>query len=215
VHTGATGDARGSTTNSLVAEFLGDYNYVAATNDFAYAVWNDVRNAADCPAIDTYRQKLLTGTTPNPVPEPQQDCPPVGTAVFGNSDIFGTRVDDPTPERDAWRKLRGGRRPPLSYMRLTNRLDGQEYRLADHRRRGGRAYEDVFRRGGAARARRTWLCGGRPGCRGGVLAPVSRRRFAPALSHGTSAHTTIQTKCGPGSDSRIRSVNGRSGRVTS
>jgi hypothetical protein len=97
VHTGATGDARGSTTNSLVAEFLGDYNYVAATNDFAYAVWNDVRNAADCPAIDTYRQKLLTGTTPNPVPEPQQDCPPVGKAVFGNSDIFGTRVDDPTP----------------------------------------------------------------------------------------------------------------------
>src|SRR5215218_248350 len=97
VHTGATGDARGSTTNSLVAEFLGDYNYVAATNDFAYAVWNDVRNAADCPAIDTYRQKLLTGTTPNPVPEPQQDCPPVGAAVFGNSDIFGPRGADPTP----------------------------------------------------------------------------------------------------------------------
>jgi hypothetical protein len=93
VHTGLTGDARGSTTNGLVAEFLGDYNYVAATNDFAYAVWNDVRDAADCPAIDTFRQRLLTGTTPNPTPEPQQDCPP----AFGNSDIFGTRILDPTP----------------------------------------------------------------------------------------------------------------------
>jgi hypothetical protein len=93
VHIGLTGDARGSTTNGLVAEFLGDYNYVAATNDFAYAVWNDVRDAADCPAIDTFRQRLLTGTTPNPTPEPQQDCPP----AFGNSDIFGTRILDPTP----------------------------------------------------------------------------------------------------------------------
>jgi hypothetical protein len=97
IHRGASGDARGSTTNSLVAEFLGDYNYVAATNDFAYAVWNDVRNANDCPAIDTFRQNLVTATTPNPRPAPQQACPPSGTKVFGNSDIFGTRVDDPTP----------------------------------------------------------------------------------------------------------------------
>jgi len=97
IHRGVSGDARGSTTNSLVAEFLGDYNYVAATNDFAYAVWNDVRNANDCPAIDTFRQNLATGTTPNPRPAPQQACPPSGGKVFGNSDIFGTRVNDPTP----------------------------------------------------------------------------------------------------------------------
>jgi hypothetical protein len=97
IHRGVSGDARGSTTNSLVAEFLGDYNYVAATNDFAYAVWNDVRNANDCPAIDTFRQNLATGTTPNPRPAPQQACPPAGSKVFGNSDIFGTRVDDPSP----------------------------------------------------------------------------------------------------------------------
>jgi hypothetical protein len=96
VHIGDTGDARGSSTNGLVAEFLGDYDYVAATNDFAVAVWNDVRNAADCPAIDTYRQNLATGTTPNPTPAPQQACPPVGGDVFGNSDIFGTRVNDPS-----------------------------------------------------------------------------------------------------------------------
>jgi hypothetical protein len=96
IHRGVSGDARGSTTNSLVAEFLGDYNFVAATNDFAYAVWNDVRDAADCPAVDTFRQNLFTGTTPNPRPAPQQACTPVGTKVFGNSDIFGTRIFDPS-----------------------------------------------------------------------------------------------------------------------
>lgn len=95
VHTGENGDARGSSTNGLVAEFLGDYNYVDATNDFAVAVWNDVRNAADCPDIDTFRQNLANGTTPNPTPAPQQACP-VGTKVFGNSDIFGIKVNDPT-----------------------------------------------------------------------------------------------------------------------
>jgi hypothetical protein len=97
IHRGVSGDARGSTTNGLAAEFLGDYNYIAATNDFAYAVWNDVRNANNCPAIDLFRQNVSTGTTPNPTPAPQQDCPADGTKVFGNSDIFGTRVNDPSP----------------------------------------------------------------------------------------------------------------------
>ena len=96
VHRGDSGDARGSTANGLSAEFLGDYNYVDATNDFAYAVWNDVRNAADCPAIDTFRQNF-TSNSPTPAPAPQQDCPLVGTDIFGNSDIFGTLVNDPTP----------------------------------------------------------------------------------------------------------------------
>ena len=88
---GPTGDARGSSANSLAAEFLGDYNYAVATRDFGTAVYVDVRDAADCPDVDAYRQSLAT--TPIPRPAPQQDCPP----TFGNSDIFGGSFLDPTP----------------------------------------------------------------------------------------------------------------------
>ncbi len=80
----AAGDARASTANSLTAEFLGDYNNAAATNDHVVAVWNDARNAADCPMVDAYRASLLTDS-PLPAPAPQQDC----LANFGNTDIYG------------------------------------------------------------------------------------------------------------------------------
>ncbi len=92
LHRGAPGDARGSSTNSLAAEFLGDYNYVVATRTYGAAVWNDVRNAADCPAIDAWRQSLAT-SSPLPRPAPGSDCP----ANFGNTDIYGVSVPDPTP----------------------------------------------------------------------------------------------------------------------
>jgi hypothetical protein len=86
------GDARGASANALTDEFLGDYDYAFATNAFGVAVWNDARNAADCPAIDAYRQSLVDG---NPIarPAPQQDCPP----NFGNTDIYGGSYADPTP----------------------------------------------------------------------------------------------------------------------
>jgi hypothetical protein len=91
LHRSAAGDARGSSQNDLTAEFLGDYVYAAATNSYGAAVWNDVRNAADCPAIDAWRMSLRTGAAV-PTPAPQQDCP----ATFGNSDIFGGSYADPS-----------------------------------------------------------------------------------------------------------------------
>ena len=121
VHRGESGDARSSSQNNLAAEFLGDYVYAAATRNYGAAVWNDVRDGEDCPAIDEYRQELheeavATGApTADPeeprgaeeferehgidqeeepeAPAVQVECP----AAFGNSDIFGISIADPTP----------------------------------------------------------------------------------------------------------------------
>jgi hypothetical protein len=91
LHRGAVGDARGSSANGLISEFLGDYNYAVATRTYGAAVWNDARNAAVCPAINAYRQSLVAGA-PIPPPAPNVDCP----ATFGNTDIFGGSYPDPT-----------------------------------------------------------------------------------------------------------------------
>jgi hypothetical protein len=91
----ATGDARASSANGLTSEFLGDYNYAVATRDAGSAVWIDLRNATDCPAIDAYRQALASGD-PNAAtlrPAPQMQCAP----TWGNTDIFGATYPDPTP----------------------------------------------------------------------------------------------------------------------
>jgi hypothetical protein len=89
---GQGGDPRGSSQNDLTAEFLGDYVYAVATNDYGAGVWNDTRAAADCPKLDDWRLSLRTGTTVTK-PAPEQDCMP----AFGNSDIFGGSFADPTP----------------------------------------------------------------------------------------------------------------------
>jgi hypothetical protein len=96
IHRGAEGEARGSAQNNLVAGFLGDYVYADATNDYATFVWNDARNASDCPAMDAYRMSLRTDGPEDdlPAPDVQQECP----ATFGNTDIFGISISDP-PEK--------------------------------------------------------------------------------------------------------------------
>jgi len=91
LHRAAIGDARGSSANGLTSEFLGDYNYIVATNALAVAVWNDTRDAAVCAAINAYRQAVANSQTAT-APAPNSDCPP----TFGNSDIFGATIPDPS-----------------------------------------------------------------------------------------------------------------------
>jgi hypothetical protein len=94
LHRGAVGDGRGSSANSLTSEFLGDYNYVVATREYAAAVWIDARAAAVCPAINAFRQSLVDGSPISP-PAPNTACPDVG-GFFGNTDIFGGSYLDPS-----------------------------------------------------------------------------------------------------------------------
>ena len=84
VHRGASGDPRGSSQNNLLGEFLGDYVYAVATRTYGTAVWNDARNAADCPDIDAWRYSLRFGPA-LPRVAPQQQC----ATNFGNSNIYG------------------------------------------------------------------------------------------------------------------------------
>ncbi len=93
LHRSAPGDPRGSSQNGLTAEFLGDYVYSVATRAYGAGVWNDTRNAADCPAIDSYRAALEVSDPLAAAPAPNTDCP----ATWGNSDIFGGSYADPTP----------------------------------------------------------------------------------------------------------------------
>jgi hypothetical protein len=74
----ASSDPDGSSTNSLRAQFLGDYITAVADSAHVYAVWTDSRNATPCPAVDDFRAGA------GPKPDVITDCP----TTFGNTDIF-------------------------------------------------------------------------------------------------------------------------------
>jgi hypothetical protein len=87
VHRGAPGDPRGSAQNNIVLEFLGDYVYADATDDYGVAVWNDTRQAGVCTAVNEWREEVQAEGPPLDTtdrPAIQQECP----ATFGNSDIW-------------------------------------------------------------------------------------------------------------------------------
>jgi hypothetical protein len=95
VHRGAVGDPRGSAQNNIVLEFLGDYVYADATNAYGVAVWNDVRQARPCAAVNAWRAEVQAEGPPlddTDRPAIQQACP----ARFGNSDIWAWSGADPT-----------------------------------------------------------------------------------------------------------------------
>jgi hypothetical protein len=84
-HVSRSGDARG--TSFAVwnyPEFLGFFVYVVATREYGVGAWTDVSRAADCPAIDAWREASFEADRViTPAPWPQADCP----ANFGNSDV--------------------------------------------------------------------------------------------------------------------------------
>jgi hypothetical protein len=75
-----TSDPDGSSTNSLRAQFLGDYITTVADSrgGGAFAVWTDSRNATSCATVDAFR----AGTAGKP--DVITTCP----TTFGNTDIF-------------------------------------------------------------------------------------------------------------------------------
>jgi hypothetical protein len=86
LHRSPVGDPRGSSANALISEFLGDYVYADATNDYGVTVWNDARNATVCPAINEWRMDLQEGVegAEEEAPNPVEDCP----MGFGDTDIW-------------------------------------------------------------------------------------------------------------------------------
>lgn len=81
----ASSDPDASSTNSLRAQFLGDYNGAAAGPDGAFWFsWTDTRNGSPCAAIDAWRASGFT----TPKPDIYDACP----ATFGNTNIFVAKV---------------------------------------------------------------------------------------------------------------------------
>ena len=78
----ASSDPDGSSTNSLGAQFQGDYNTLISDNVHAWFIWTDARAATPCAAVDAFR----AGTGPRP------NVPTSCAGTFGNTDIFVGRV---------------------------------------------------------------------------------------------------------------------------
>ena len=74
----------GSSYNNLMEQFLGDYVGIVAGPSSAYLVWTDSRNAAQCAAVDAYRNAIYAGSTTAVAPNPDTQC----ATNFGNTDTM-------------------------------------------------------------------------------------------------------------------------------
>ena len=97
LHRGVVGDARASAGPSNVifqgsSQRLGSSLGAAATRDGGILLWTDIRNAQRCPPMEAWWLADANGMEAER-PAPNTDCPP----TFGNSDIYGAAVADPTP----------------------------------------------------------------------------------------------------------------------
>jgi hypothetical protein len=82
----ASGDARGTGFGTYnYDEFLGFFISAVATRTYGDGAWTDVSRAADCPAMDAWRESdIEADNILAPAPWPLSDCP----ANFGNSDLW-------------------------------------------------------------------------------------------------------------------------------
>jgi len=80
----ASSNPDGSSYNNLMEQFLGDYIGIVAGPSSAYLVWTDARNAAQCPAVDAYRNAIYGGSTTAIAPNPDTQC----ATNFGNTDTM-------------------------------------------------------------------------------------------------------------------------------
>jgi len=89
---GSVGDARGSAEPNydIAEESFALHLDAVAARDGGTFVWTDVRNAEACAAINTYREAINEGQTPDP-PAPAAEC----AASFGNTDIYATTIGSP------------------------------------------------------------------------------------------------------------------------
>lgn len=85
----ADGDGRASSANALGDEFIGDYNQVAATPAGAVGVYTSLHDAAQCDAVNAYRQGLVNAAQGSATPAPPKPAPieACTNAAFGNTQI--------------------------------------------------------------------------------------------------------------------------------